>query len=606
MRFESAVKIAQDYLGEKYFSNLKIAFEQSNDLNTLKVTRNNNEVLIQYGQLSQAFRSLALIKEKHNELKFEYLFNKKFNTSGVMVDCSRNGVLKNDKIKELILITALMGHDRFLIYTEDILKLEKYPYLGYLRGAYSKDDIKDFVAYGEAFGVELIPCVQTLGHLRQALKWLPMDELRDGPDTLLVDSPKVYEFIEDIIGFCRECFKSKEIHIGMDESLEMGLNRHLQIHGYQDRMEMLCRHLDKVKGICKKFGFSPMIWSDMLFRLNNKDGCYYQDSPLPEKTLKMFPKDVKLVYWDYYHNNKEDYLKQIRFHKQTNNPIVFAGGSWRWVGFAPSIEKSIEYTKKAIDACSEENVKDILITAWSDDGNESSFFSIIPVLAEASVMNYGEFDIDSIDSLTKAISEDNLSDFYKMDLPNLVLDKKVTPFYNPSKFLFYQDLLLGIFDSQVKEDFGERYKKHYLALEEMSKKSPRFAYIYQNLANLCDVLSIKANLGINLRKTYQNSDKKHLEKLVKDIDSLLEKVDSFCKSFEKQWMKECRPFGFEVMDGRFGVLKNRIYYAKNRILDYLNKKIEKIEELEEDILLFDGRSDEVSWNIWQRIISPSN
>lgn len=606
MNLEKAVSVAQQFLEEKHFANLNIRFKESKCFSKLKISKKNNDVLIEYGELSLLFRALSILKEKENENEFSLETNSRFKTRGVMVDCSRNGVLRNEKVKELILLCALMGLNRLFLYTEDTFKLEKYPYFGYLRGGYSKEDLKEFAEFGNSFGVELVPCIQTLGHLRQVLKWGPMDELRDGVDTLLVDSPKVYELIEEMIKTCRDCFRSNDIHIGMDESFEMGLCKHLQSYGYQDRVEMFSRHLEKVKEICKKYNFTPMIWSDMYFRLNSKEQNYYLDSPLPKKILSLVSKDVKLVYWDYYHEKEEDYLKMIRYHKETNNQIIFGGGSWRWTGFAPVIDKSIEYTKQALNACLKEEVKDIMITAWGDDGNECSFFNILPVLAELSVMNFNDYNSDQIDSLLQAVSGDSLEDFLTMDLPNKVLDKKVEVSYNPSKYLFYQDVLLGLFDKQAKDDFDEKYRKFSAILHEKAKKSRKYSYVYLNLANLCDVLSIKANLGVKLRKYYQNNNKLELEKLINDIDLLNRKLIKFKDSMQKQWMIECRPFGFEVLDGRFGIVSNRLVTAKNRILDYLNGKINKIEELEETILPFDGRNDEVSWGIWYRIISPSN
>ena len=93
--------------------------------------------------------------------------------------------------------------------------------------------------------------------------------------------------------------------------------------------------------------------------------------------------------------------------------------------------------------------------------------------------------------------------------------------------------------------------------------------------------------------------------IVKQINELLVKLDAFNKSLEKQWMNECKPFGYEVLDGRLGFLKNRIVSAKNRVNKYLKGEIKQIEELEEDILPFDGRNDELSWNWWLRNVSPS-
>lgn len=605
MKFEQALKIAQDYLGEEYFLNLNFTFKNSLDLSLFRVTRNGSEVLVEYSHLSQVFRALTFVKERFNEKHFEIELMENFRTKGVMLDCSRNGVLRNEKVKEMILISALMGLNRLLLYTEDTFKLEKYPYFGYLRGAYSKEDIKDFVEYGESFGIELVPCIQTLGHLYQALKWAPMSELKDGDHTLMVNSPKVYEFIEEIIKFSRECYKSKDIHIGMDESFEMGLQRYFKINGYTDRTKLFTDHLVKVRDICDKYGFSPMIWSDMFFRLNNVKEEYYGSS-LPESTIELIPDGVKLVYWDYYHDKTKDYIDMIKHHKATNKPIVFAGGSWRWKGFAPSIYKSLQYSKCAFEACVKEKVDDIFITAWGDDGNECSFCSILPTLAEMSVINYGDFELSKIKSLVKAVTNDELDDFLAMDLPDQVLGKEIAPYYNPSKFLFYQDLLLGIFDCQVKADFGKKYEEFASILHEKAKNSLRNSYAYINLANLCDVLSLKADLGIRIRKSYKENDAMSLKNIIKLIDKLLDKIDVFNRSLEMQWMTECKPFGYEVLDGRLGFLKNRILSAKNRINDYLTGKIEHIEELEEEILPFDGRNDEISWNWWLRNVSPSH
>ena len=549
---------------------------------------------------------MTLIKERSGDQEYDVTYHMKFSTNGLMLDCSRNGVMKNDKVKEMILISALMGHNRLLLYTEDTYELDKYPYFGYLRGGYGKEDIKEFVSYGESFGVELVPCIQTLGHLYQALKWHPMYQLSDGADTLLVDNPESYEFIEEMLSFCRECFKSKDIHIGMDESFEMGLRKYFRLFGYQNRVEMFSRHLNRVIEICKKYDFFPMIWSDMYFRLNSKNEEYYRDTPLPEETIKLIPQDVKLVYWDYYHPNKEDYLNMIKFHKQAPNDVVFAGGSWRWIGYTPEIKVSIEFTKSALEACLEENIKDVFITAWGDDGNECSFFTILPVLAEASVMNFNGYDSNAINSLVRAITGDELDDFLALDLPNDVLDGGHEPHYNSSKYFLYQDVLLGLFDSQVKDYFSTKYTKFAAILAKKAQKSQKLGYIYLTLSYLCKVLSIKADLGVRARKAYKEKDLKNLKTIVKDIDKLLVHLDNFLASVKEQWMNECRIFGFEVLDGRIGFLKNRIINAQKVIQEYLDGKIDHIEQLEKDFLPFDGKEEDIIWNYWYRTISPCN
>ena len=607
MILKEAIQLAINYLGEDVFKDLDLSFLKVDDSSSLKVERNGKQITICYGQLCLLFRGLTLVKEKIHDEQYSVSYNINFNTNGLMLDCSRNGVMKNEKVKETILLEALMGHNRLLLYTEDTYELKDYPYFGYLRGSYSKEDIKEFVSFGESFGVELIPCIQTLGHLYQALKWYPMYHLSDGNDTLLVDYDESYKFIEAMLSFCRECFHSQDIHVGMDESTQMGLNRYLRLNGYKDRVEMFSRHLHRVIELCKKYGFTPMIWSDMYFRLNSKEEEYYINTPLPEETIKLVPSEVNLVYWDYYHDNVETYKRMISYHKQTPNHIIFGGGSWRWKGFTPSIQTSIEYTKCALEACIDEKIEDVFITAWGDNGNECSFFSILPVVAEASVFGLtGVYDEEAINSLLVALTGDTLDDFRLMDLPDEPAKKRIGPAYNPSKFFLYQDPFLGMFDCQVKDDFSKNYAEFAVILREKAAQSRMFGYVYDCLSKLSDLLAYKVDLGVKIRKAYKEGNKAELAKEVLTIDETIKRLDTFHDSAFVQWSTECRMFGYENIDGRLGFLKNRLLSAKDRINNYLEGKTKSIEELEKEILPFDGFDYEIQWNNWIRNVSPSN
>lgn len=605
MELSKAIELAKQKLGNKYFENYELVLQHSEEEGLLKVIKENGKITIIYNQLASLFRGLTVVKEHAKEDKFEVTFKKHFTTNGYMQDCSRNGVIRVSVLKEKIISMALMGMNRLLLYTEDTYQLDKYPYFGYLRGGYSKDDIKELVAWGEAFGVELIPCIQTLGHLERPLRWEPMQNLNDGQATLMVGEPKVYEFIEEMIKFCKECFHCTDIHVGMDESFELGIGKYLHKNGFRNRVELFTEHMTKVIEICQKYGFSPMIWSDMYFRLNNPDYEYYRTTPLPESTIKMVPPEVKLVYWDYYHDDEKIYDDMISFHKQTKNEIHFAGGAWRWKGFAPSIQGSFKHTVPAMNSCVKNGIKNVMVTCWGDNGNECSIHSIIPVVAMYSVADYeGTCDLTKVDSLLQAVEEETLERMMLLDLPDMPAKKALIPQYNPSKFFLYQDPLNGIFDGQVKDDFAKNYSEFSVKLDKASKESKNYSKLYRNLSILCSVLSIKVDLGVRLRKAYKAGDKATLKTIAnKDIPLLIKLVDLLTESSRAQWMSENRSFGFDVIDGRMGYLKNRLETARLLVNQYIGKVIDKIEELETEILPFNGHDYEVCWNWWLQTVT---
>jgi len=116
---------------------------------------------IKYGGKVEFFRGLAILvdKIKKGEKGFCVVQEKKFDSCGVMLDVSRNAVLKIETIKYIVKNLAKMGLNTVMLYTEDTFKMDKYPHFGYMRGAYTKEEIREIVAYGEVFGIEFIPCI---------------------------------------------------------------------------------------------------------------------------------------------------------------------------------------------------------------------------------------------------------------------------------------------------------------------------------------------------------------------------------------------------------------------------------------------------------------
>ena len=273
---------------------------------------------------------------------------KNFDNFGVMIDCSRNAVPNISGLKKFFKIISEMGYDLAMLYTEDTYEVDGEPFFGYKRGRYSKSEIKELDAYAKSVGVELIPCIQTLAHLRTILRWDVYRPIYDIDDIILADEDRTYEFIENMFKTMSETFTTRKVHIGMDEAHNVGLGRYLDKHGFTNRYELLMRHLKKVCEIAKKYGFEPLMWSDMFFRLVN-GGAYRPVDEFPHEILDNMPKELSLVYWDYYSEDYDKYVDMIKSHKKLTDKVWFAGGAWCWGNFAPHSRLSIRRNAKAID-----------------------------------------------------------------------------------------------------------------------------------------------------------------------------------------------------------------------------------------------------------------
>ena len=103
---------------------------------------------------------------------------RRFAHCGAMLDMSRNRVMTVEGVKKWIDRQAALGLNLLMLYTEDTYEIPEYPYFGYLRGRYSQAELREIDAYAEERGIELIPCVQTLGHFKQFLQWPSSAPLR--------------------------------------------------------------------------------------------------------------------------------------------------------------------------------------------------------------------------------------------------------------------------------------------------------------------------------------------------------------------------------------------------------------------------------------------
>jgi len=78
------------------------------------------------------------------------------NRLSVMLDCSRNAVMNINALKNYIDIITKFGYNSLMLYTEDTYEIEGEPYFGYLRGRYSREELKEIDCYATSKGIELI------------------------------------------------------------------------------------------------------------------------------------------------------------------------------------------------------------------------------------------------------------------------------------------------------------------------------------------------------------------------------------------------------------------------------------------------------------------
>ncbi|MBQ8818360.1 MAG: beta-N-acetylhexosaminidase [Clostridia bacterium] len=519
---------------------------------------------------------------------------KNFDTFGVMIDMSRNAVMSMDGLRRFLPLLKKMGYNCVMFYTEDTYEVDGEPYFGYMRGRYTKAEMKAIDAYAESLGMTVIPCIQTLAHLNAIFRWGKFP--RDCDDILMTDDERTYELIDRMFATLSECFKSRKIHIGMDEAHMLGRGKHLDIHGYETVNDIMKRHLARVCKIAEKYGYEVMVWSDMYFRPWNDGKYVIPKCEMPKEVVEALPESVIPVYWDYYQSNEQTYSDMMDNHRQLSKKTWFAGGAWSWYGMIPYNRFTLQSMIPALNACKKHKIRNVFMTMWGDDGADCSHFSQLPSLYYLAQYAKGVTDETKIKAGFKRLVGIDFDEFMNIDCPNDIIPYEGKP-RNPSKYMLYSDYFNDFLDYTVKEGAGEKYIEYAKQLHATAKKSRKYGYVFDTAAKLCDVMAIKYELGLKTRKAYEAGDKVELERLAKNEYVQVEKlIKIFGRAFERQWFTDNKTHGFDIQDHRIGALLYRTDACRRRLLDYTSGKIDRIEELDEVLLPFRNPEESTSLN----------
>jgi hypothetical protein len=598
---ESRLREALAALGEEYpladggTADAQLTFRRVESKGrSYRIRPEGSGLLIEYADVTCALRALGTVLARGAQSSgAEEQID--FQTFGIMLDCSRNAVMTVAHFKQWLRRLALLGFNMAMLYTEDTYRLDGEPFFGYQRGAYTADELREVDTYARRLGIEMIPCIQTLGHLTQILKWAAYQPVKDTTSVLLAGEPKTYELIEKMIRHWSGVFASRRIHIGMDEAHDLGRGQYLDRFGYRNGFEIFNEHLGRVVELCEKHGYRPMIWSDMYFRLGSKAGDYYdRQSVVPDAVKAKIPRQVQLVYWDYYHTEEAFYTDWIARHRALGFEPIMGSGVWTWCALWHAANYTEPKAGACVRACRKAGLKEIFFTMWGDDGAMCDFNSALAGLTYVAELAYaGRADDGALAARFAAVCGGDysvsrlagqLSFFEPVGVPDG--DQSAGIWAWPT---LWDDPLLGIYWNDKRAQIKDGWSKaltHYRGLAErlrdaVDRQTGISAGDLAHARLLADLLAKKIQIRAGLEEAYTRRDSEALKKIAQHAESIIERLAALDASYRRQWLRRNKPFGLEVVQVRIAGLARRYRELADRIGELVEGKIDRIHELED-------------------------
>lgn len=541
---------------------------------------------VSYGKDCLFFRAFSLACQYVDGEDRTIQVNNQFRRYGTMQNTSSH-VMSVKGVKDLLVQHALMGYDYLELYTEVCYEVPEEPYFGYMKGRFTQAELKELAQFGDMMFVELVPCIQTLGHMADLFKWGPYGEVFDIHNTLLVDYERTYELIERMLRSLKECYTTTRINLGMDEAYFMGKGRYHWFvdDSLPDPSMMYIRHLKRVLGIAKKVGFTDLaIWYDNLFEINYKG---YINPPewlwkdFKKEIVDNFP-EVRLIFWNYVIQDVDDFCRFVGYIRQLSPVVSFASMVHGYTSFAPENDITASLVETAKAGCKACGIDDLMITWW---GGKSSSLAQLGGYYHY-IENCGENTGYDFNEHCKFLFGYTYDELCALDLPNKIEESTgstgMAEGNNPCFYILAEDPLLGIMSHHIPENACATYANHAKVLSELAQRDSMFSYIFKFEQVLCDTLASKADLSHVVKKAYDAGDKAALRKIATErIPVIQEKMEAFRNAYYEYWLTYNRHIGWDRYENMIGGHIYRLGKVAQLLTAYADGKVEKIEELEQ-------------------------
>jgi hypothetical protein len=277
-----------------------------------------------------------------------------FALRGVMLDVSRGKVPTLETLKGLVDMLAQLKLNALMLYVEHTFRFRRHPLIGKGASPLDAETLRELDDHAAAQHVELIPCLQSLGHMDHILTLPRYRELAETEMgwTIAPTHPGSRELIEDLYDEFLPNFRSRRMNANCDEPWDLGLGQSKERSEELGPGGLYLEHVRWLREAAERNGKQTMIWGDVVHA--------------HPKRIAEIPKDLVLLDWWY--EAEFDYDRVAVFGA---NDLEFAvcPGTSSWNSLFPRVDNSLANIAGWGGAARRHGALGMLNTDWGDFGH---------------------------------------------------------------------------------------------------------------------------------------------------------------------------------------------------------------------------------------------
>jgi hexosaminidase len=273
---------------------------------------------------------------------------------GMQDDLSRGPLPTLEFQKKQIRTFAAYKLNVYSPYYEHTFAYNSQPIMAAPGGVMTQEESKELVAYAKQYHIEVIPEQEAFGHLHHMLKYDIYGQLAETPHghVLAPGQPGSIDIIKQWFNELDSVFPSKFVHIGADETFELGLGQTRERVQKDSLGPVYIDFLKNIEAAIRKPGKRYLFWGDIA-----------GGSPQLVKTL---PKTLVAVAWNYW--DTRNFTRMIKPFTDAGIETWVAPGVNNWNRVYPNNDVSLRNIQGFLREGQQLGATGMLNTNWDDDG----------------------------------------------------------------------------------------------------------------------------------------------------------------------------------------------------------------------------------------------
>ena len=273
---------------------------------------------------------------------------------GMHDDLSRGPLPTLEYQKQQIRTFAAYKLNVYSPYYEHTFEYKSHPLMAPPGGVMTQDEAKELVAYARQYHIDVVPEQEAFGHLHHMLKYEIYHQLAETAHghVLAPGQAGSIQVIKEWFDEINSVFPSRFVHIGADETFELGLGQTRERVKNETLGVVYIQFLKDIEAAIRRPGKRYLFWGDVA-----------EKSP---ELVKSLPKDMIAVAWNYWSVNGFD--RSLKPFADAGIETWVAPGVNNWNRVYPNNDVALRNIQGFVRDGQRLGSTGMLNTNWDDDG----------------------------------------------------------------------------------------------------------------------------------------------------------------------------------------------------------------------------------------------